>query len=70
MVLENFGIIGKLLDLPGLMFNEEWGNLKVVVDGGELTRNNDRKRKSKVNEILNEIEVSMLFLVVTFFEGR
>ena len=32
-----------------LMFiNEEWGNLKVVVDGGELTRNNDRKWKSKV----------------------
>ena len=41
--------IGNLLDLPGLMFiNEECGNLKVVVDGGELTRNNDRERKSKV----------------------
>ena len=32
-----------------LMFiNEECWNLKVVVHGGELTRNNDRKRKSEV----------------------
>ena len=28
--------------------NEEYGNLKVVVDGGELPRNSDRKRKSEV----------------------
>ena len=41
--------IGNLLDLPGLIFiNGECGNLKVVVDGGELTRNNDRKRRSEV----------------------
>ena len=41
--------IGNLLDLPGLIFiNGESGNLKVVVDGGELTRNNDRKRRSEV----------------------
>ena len=41
--------IGNLLDLPGLMFsNEECGNLKEVVNGGEYTRNNDRKRKSEV----------------------
>ena len=33
------------MDLPGLMFiNEEYGNRKVVVDGGEVTRNNDGKR--------------------------
>ena len=31
-----------------MFINEECGNLKVVVDGGELTRNNDRERKSKV----------------------
>ena len=38
--------IGNLVDLPRLMFiDEEWGNLKVVLDGGELTRN-DKKRKS------------------------
>ena len=37
--------IGNLLYLPGLMFiNEEYENLKVVVDGGEFTRNNDGKR--------------------------
>ena len=38
MVLENFEIIGKFLDLPGQMFiNEKCGDLKVVVDGEELT---------------------------------
>ena len=37
MVLENFEMIGKFLDLPGQMFiNEKFGNLKVLVDGGEL----------------------------------
>ena len=41
--------IRNLLDSPGLMFiREECGNLKVVVDGGELTRNNDGKRMSEV----------------------
>ena len=40
--------IGKLLDLPRLMFiDEECGNLKVVLDGGEYARNNDKKRKSE-----------------------
>ena len=58
------------MDLPGLMFiNEECGNLILVLDGGEVTRNNDRKRKSLTNAI-NEIEVSMIFLVVTLFVGR
>ena len=58
------------MDLPGLMFiNEECGNLILVLDGGEVTRNNDRKRKSLTNAI-NEIEVSMVFLVVTLFVGR
>ena len=41
--------IGELLDLPGLIFsNEECGNLKVIVNGGEYTGNNDRKRKLEV----------------------
>ena len=31
--------------------NEEYGNLKVVVDGGELPRNNDMKRKSEVLQV-------------------
>ena len=41
--------IGNLMDLPKLMFiDEECGNLKVVVDNGQFTRNNNRKRKSEV----------------------
>ena len=32
------------MDLPKLMFiDEEYGNLKVLVDGGWFTRNNNRK---------------------------
>ena len=45
----NIDGIGKIMDLPGLMFiDEECGNLKEVVDCGELTRINDRTRKSEV----------------------
>ena len=41
--------IGNLVDLPRLMFiDEECGNLKVVVDGGEQTRNNNKKKRSEV----------------------
>ena len=41
--------IGNFVDLPRLMFiNKECENLKVVVDGGEFTRNNNRKKKSEV----------------------
>ena len=41
--------IGDLVDLPRLMFiDEEFRNLKAVVDGGELTRNINRKKKSGV----------------------
>ena len=37
------------MDLPKLIFIDgERGNLKVGVDGGKLTRNNNRKRKSEV----------------------
>ena len=44
MVEEKLDGIGNLVDLPRLMFiDEECGNLKVVVDGGELTRNNNKE---------------------------
>ena len=40
--------IGNLVDLPRLMFiNEKCRDLKVVVDSGWFTRNNNRKRKSR-----------------------
>ena len=39
----------KLIGYTWLIFiNEECGNLTIVVGGEELTRNNDRKRKSEV----------------------
>ena len=31
-----------------VLINEEYGNCKVVVDGGELTRNINQKKKSVV----------------------
>ena len=31
-----------------ILIVEECGNLKVVVDGGKLTRNDNRKRRSEV----------------------
>ena len=41
--------VGNLVDLPRLMFiDEECGNLKVAVDGGELTRNISRKKMSNL----------------------
>ena len=68
------------MDLPKLMFiDEECGNLKVVFDGGQFTRNNNRKRKPEVYKpidvhsvanAIDKIEVSMAFLAVTFFVGR
>ena len=72
MVLETY--------LPKIIFiDEECGNLKVVFEGGQFTRNNNSKRKSEVYKPidvhsvtngLDKIEVSMVFLVVTFFVGR
>ena len=67
--------IENLLDLPRLMFiDEECGNLKVVVDGGERTRNNNRKKKSEVLQAYRcqlkcyrRVKVSTIFLAVTFF---
>ena len=44
--------IGNLVDLPRLMFiDEECGNLKVIIDGGELNRNINRKKKSEVTSL-------------------
>ena len=41
--------IGNLMNLPRLTFmDEECGNLKVVVDCGELTKNINREEKSGV----------------------
>ena len=52
MVEEKLDGIGNLVDLPRLMFiDEECGNLKVVVDGGELTRNNNRKKWSELLQV-------------------
>ena len=49
MVEEVLDDIGNLVDLPRLIFiYEACGNLKVVVDGGEFTRNNNRKKRSEV----------------------
>ena len=46
--------IGNLVDLPRLMFIDEgWGSLKVVIDGGEFTRNNNRKKRSEVIQVIN-----------------
>ena len=43
--------IGNVEDLPKLMFiNEECGNLQLVNDGGELTRNINQKKKSNVSQ--------------------
>ena len=41
--------IGNLVDLPKLMFiDEERENLKGVIDGGQSTRINNKKKKSEV----------------------
>ena len=41
--------IGKIEELPRLLFiDEECGNRKVFVDGGQLTRNINKKEKSVV----------------------
>ena len=68
------------MDLPKLIFIDgESGNLKVGVDGGKLTRNNNRKRKSEVlqtyrcplcDKCYRQDWVSMVFLAFTFFVGR
>ena len=51
MVEEELDIdgIGNLVDLQRQMIiDEDCGNLKVVADSGELTRNDNRKKSSEV----------------------
>ena len=75
IVEEELAGIGNFVDLPRLMFvDEKCGNLKVVVDGGKFAINNNRNKKfykpidvHSVTNPIDEIEVSMAFLVVTFF---
>ena len=44
------------MDLPRLMFlDEKCGNVQVVVDGGELTRNNNRTKKSEFSQAYREL---------------
>ena len=70
--------IGNLVDLPRLMFiNEECGNHKIVVESllEIVTERRVQKfdRTIDVNCVTNaidRIEVSMIFLAVTFFWGR
>ena len=46
----DIGNIGNLEYLPWLVFvDEECGNCKLVADGGEVTRNIDKKKKSGVS---------------------
>ena len=76
IVEEELDGIGNVVGLSRLMFiNEECGNLQVVVDDGQLTRKmTERSLKvykhidvKSVTNAIDEIEVSMIFLVVTFF---
>ena len=69
--------IGDLVDLPKLMYiDKECGDLQVVIDSEQLTRNNNKKRNSEVlqayrcplcDKFIEEVEVSIIFLVVIFF---
>ena len=68
-------VLGNLVDLARLLLiNEECDDLQIAVDGRELTRNNIRKKKStdvkSVTNAIDEIEVSLIFLVVTVFAGK
>ena len=76
IVEEELDGIGNVVGLSRLMFiNEECGNLQVVFDDGQLTRKmTERSLKvykhidvKSVTNAIDEIEVSMIFLVVTFF---
>ena len=81
MVEEELDGIENLVDFSRLMLiDEECWNLKVVVDGEQVTRYNNRKKSSEVleacslyNSVTNaiyEIEVSMIFIAVTFFSRQ
>ena len=77
IIEESVDGIENLMDLPRLMFiDEECGNLKVVVNGRLLTRNINRKKGQTfykpmdvhcATTAIDEIRVSLIFHVVTFF---
>ena len=57
------------------LINERYRNLKVIVDGGQVSRNKTERGSQKfykpidvqyVTNAIDDIEVSMIFLVVTF----
>ena len=68
------------MDLPKLMFiDEEYGNLKVLVDVDSLLEIITERGSQKfykpidvhsVTNAIEKIEVSMVCLAVTFFVGR
>ena len=68
--------IANLVDLPKVMFiDEECGNLIVESLGGIMKERRSQKfyKPEDVNSVTNaidEIEISMIFPVVTFFLGR
>ena len=67
------------MDLPKLiLIDEECGNLKVVVDGGQFTTNITERGSQKfykpidvhsVTIAIYETDVSLVFLAVAFFVG-
>ena len=69
-----------LVGFPRLIFiDEECDNTQVDVDGGELTRKNNSKKKSDVykpidaKSVTNDVDETlaiMIFLVVTIFACR
>ena len=69
--------IRNLVDLPRLLFNDEkCGNVKVVAESFLKIITELRLQKfykpidvNSVTNAIDEIEVSMIFLVVTFFGG-
>ena len=69
------------MNLPRLTFmDEKCGNLKVVVDCGEVTKNINREKKSDVLQAYRDVHsvvnatdgigASMIFPVAAFFVGR
>ena len=66
IVEEELDGIGSLVDLPGLILIEkECGNVQVVIDRGEFTRNNNRRISQKFYKSIHVKSVTV-FLEVTF----
>ena len=70
MVEEEQDGIGNLVDLPKIMFiNEECGNLKVMSER-KVQKFYKPIDINSVTNAIDKIEVSMIFLAVTFYLGR